>query len=90
MIMFKEFKEKVNIDIVGFTTCEEEIEELGAENGIVKFATGERHYEIVFEKCKEMELLDLVINGMKIDFSLARNYKILVNHTEEDIKELWK
>jgi len=87
-ITLDEFKEKVNLEIVGFDTSEEGMELSQDGNGFINFAVGKSHYEQAFSWCKEQGILPFVIRGMKVELSLYRNLKMIINYTEEDKNEL--
>ena len=87
-ITFEQFKEKVKIDHIGFAMSEEDWELCQDKTGIIPFAIGDKMKKAMYDKCKEEEILPLIVMGMKLEFGLARNNKVLLNHKEEDIKEL--
>lgn len=88
-VTFEEFKDKCNVEQVGFDTSEDGIEMSRNGDGIINFAIGNKTREALFEKLKEQGILPLVIMGTKVELNLARNVKLLVNYSEEDKKELW-
>ncbi len=89
-VTLDDFKAKVKLEIVGFGTSEEEIDMSQNGDGIVDFAVGNKSYQSAYDFCKKQGILPLVTRGMKVELSLARNMKMLLNFTEADKKELWR
>ena len=89
-ITLEEFKEKVNLEVVGFDTSEEGMELSQDGTGFINFAVGESYYEQAFSWCKESGILPLVVRGKKIEICLYRNIKMIMNFKEQDKNELWR
>lgn len=88
-VSFDEFKEKVKVELVSFTTDADEIESLGAENGIVNMAVGKQEYQGAYDFCVKNQCLGAVMKNVKVEIGLAKNMKMLMNFTKEEKKELW-